>query len=167
MDQNVPDSARTSRLDRWARFAGEELARSLDRRAFLKRAGSSAFLAVAGLASGRMFASVAQAAGGGATRPAPWPAAAGPYATPHCSPPGPYCNLSGVNQPDGCQGANCYEHLNNGKVVTCTLYYQYYAAGCWTAADSGGFWTCCDCSCSDGSHCGCAQFSGAPLHAVD
>jgi len=162
-----PGTESRSRLDRWARFASEELARTLDRRAFLKRTGSSAFLAVAGLASGRLLGSVAQAAGDGGKRPAPWPVAPSAPMTPNCSPPGPYCNLTGVNQPDGCQGANCYEHLSSGQVVTCTLYYTYYANGCWTSAGSGGFWTCCDCSCSNGTHCGCAQFSATPLHAAD
>src|SRR5436309_3363714 len=105
-------------IDRWTRFASEELARTLDRRGFLKRAGSAAFLTVAGLATGRALTGgmrAAQAAGGtGGTRPAPWPVAPGVPMTPNCAPPGPYCNLSGVNQPDGCQGANCYQYKNNG-----------------------------------------------------
>ncbi|MDQ2805339.1 MAG: hypothetical protein M3Z04_00235 [Chloroflexota bacterium] len=163
-------------LDQATRFASEGLARHLDRRSFLKRAGSSAFLLLAGIASGQLLTS--RTARAQATRPLdpPRPAAIQPPAgsplVPSCAPPGPYCNLDGVSAPTGCQGGNCYQHLDNGTLVACTLYYDYYAAGCWTASVTDGYWTCCDCQCVDRSGtpittCGCAQFSAAPWRGTD
>src|SRR3954452_19643356 len=86
---------------------------------------------------------------------------------PSCAPPGPYCNLNGVNEPNGCHGGPCFPHLNTTPGVQGPLWYCCYQAGCWTTAASGGYWTCCDCQCSDGSTCGCAQFSGSPQPRPD
>ncbi len=151
------------------------MARRFDRRSFLKRAGSSAFFLLAGLAGGQLLTSRtarAQATPPDATRPPAILPPAGVGVLPSCSPPGSYCNLDGVSNPNGCQGANCYRHLYNGTVVSCTLYYQYYAAGCWTATVSNGYWTCCDCQCytsagTPTNTCGCAQFSGTPWRGTD
>ncbi|HMA36923.1 MAG TPA: hypothetical protein VKY74_20885 [Chloroflexia bacterium] len=157
-------------VDRVTRFASEELARTIDRRAFLKRAGSGAFLFLLTLASGRAL--TARAAGANAVgpnvRPTPAPLPPNAPVVPNCAPPGPYCNLTGVNQPDGCHGAHCFQHLYNSQVLQCQVYYTFYAGGCWTASGTGGFWTCCDCSCGGGiTHCGCAQFSGTPYTDVN
>jgi hypothetical protein len=167
----APNPRGLANLDKLTRFASEGLARQLDRRSFLKRAGGGAFLFVAALASGqvgRARASAPREGGPVEPRPAavPWNGPVG--IPPRCSPPGPYCNISGVSQPDGCQGGNCFEHKVSGTVYSCTLYYTYYAAGCWTTADPtyGGYWTCCDCRCDNGSTCGCAQWSQEPLRAT-
>jgi len=171
----VPPDTRSA-LDQATRFASEGLARSFDRRSFLKRAGSSAFLLLAGIASGQLLTSRTARAQAtppaDATRPPAIQPPTGAVEVPSCAPPGPYCNLDGVSSPSGCQGGNCYGHLYNGTVVSCTLYYQYYAAGCWTASVSGGYWTCCDCECFNSSGtrvatCGCAQFSAAPWRGTD
>ncbi len=165
--------ATMSALDKATRFASEGLARSLDRRSFLKRAGTSAFLMLAGIASGQMLTSRAVRAQAtpptDPTRPAPILSPNSPNIS--CSPPGPYCNIGGGDT-SGCQGGNCYQHLYNGTVVSCSLYYQYYAAGCWTTSAGGGYWTCCDCECFNSSGtrvatCGCAQFSGTPWRGTD
>ncbi len=143
-------------VDKLTRFASEDLARTLDRRSFIKRAGTGAFLALAGLATGQGFFTPRRAAaagpGGVGTRLPP---------TINCSPPGPYCN-NGGGQLSGCHGAHCFSHLNGGQLRACHVYYQYYPGGCWTNGSGNSAWTCCDCQCSDGSTCGCAQLSGSP-----
>jgi hypothetical protein len=166
-----PEAQGTTALDKVTRFASEELARAFDRRSFLKRAGGGAFLFLAALASGQALGgrtAGAQAPGQAGPRPTPAPAA--PTA-PCCSPPGFFCNLNGVNEPNGCQGGNCYQYMVNGEVYNCTLYYQFYATGCWTTNCQGGYYTCCDCECFNGTGgrqtCGCAQFSGTPWRATD
>jgi hypothetical protein len=148
-------------LERVTRLASEGLARRIDRRVFLKRAGQTAFATIAAVASGHM--TIGQAAARGGTKPPE------PVATPSCSPPGPYCNTGGGIL-SGCHGAHCFQHLYNGQVYQCRVYYQYYQAGCWTTSATGGYWTCCDCEClNDGGQrvatCGCAQFSGSPSPA--
>jgi hypothetical protein len=171
-----PTSKGLETVDRVTRFASESLARTVNRRGFIQRAGTSLFFALAGLAAGQALTSgrsaSAQTGDGGINdpaRPAPVPGV-GPSA-PSCAPPGPNCNLTGVNTPDGCIGGNCYQHLNSGTVLECSLYYQFYAAGCWTTSVTGGYWTCCDCECFNSSGtrvatCGCAQFSGTPFHGT-
>jgi len=141
------------------RILSENLARTLDRRAFVKRTGEVVFAGLAAVATGHMTRSLAGAGVGGQQPPIP--------TVPSCAPPGPYCNLNGVNEPNGCHGGSCFQHLNAGQVVQCHLWYCCYQAGCWTTAASGGYWTCCDCQCSDGSTCGCAQFSGSPQPRPD
>src|SRR4051794_26707925 len=94
----------------------EALARLVSRRVFVKRVGSGAFLIVAGWAAGL-----------GQAR------ALFNRQLPCCTPPGPYCNLDGNGQePNGCQGANCFENLDAGLVLTCAISSRYFAAGCWT-----------------------------------
>ena len=148
-------------LEQTTRILSENLARAVDRRSFLKRAGEVAFAGMAALAAGHLVPSLA-AAGTGPT-PVEQPR------TPSCSPPGPYCNLNGTNEPNGCHGANCFQHLVSGTVYQCRVYYTYYQAGCWTTSVTGGYWTCCDCRCSDAgsSTCGCAQFNGSPAPRPD
>ena len=145
-------------IDRLTRFASEDLARTVNRRAFLRRAGSSAFALIAGLAAGRLFAPRAAGA-------APGPLRLQPIQHPVCTPPGPFCNLDGnVYSPNGCHGAHCFQHLYSGQLLQCRLYYQYFPLGCWTNVVDGGYWTCCDCACGTPhlTSCGCAQFSGSP-----
>jgi hypothetical protein len=137
-------------LEQRIRFASEALARTINRRTLLQRAGSVVVSGVAALALGSVLsASPARAAApGGPVIP-----------TISCSPPGPYCNTGGGNL-SGCHGGHCYQHLYNGQVVSCQVYYQYYPGGCWTSGDG---WTCCDCSCGGGvAHCGCAQLHTTP-----
>ncbi len=144
-------------LDQKVREVSETLARAVGRRTFLQRAGGTIFAGVATLAAGHALSGTASAsrAPGGAPQPIP--------TTPSCSPPGPYCNTGGGIL-SGCQGAHCFQHLYNGQVYQCRVYYQYYQAGCWTTAAGSGYWTCCDCACGTPqvATCGCAQFSGTP-----
>ena len=146
-------------LEKTTRIFSENLARAMNRRSFLRRAGEAGFLGMAALAAGSAVPGVASAY---VKRQPPTP-------TPQCAPPGPYCNLNGVNEPNGCHGGSCFEHLYNGQVYQCRVYYTYYQAGCWTTASSGGYWTCCDCECGNPrvTTCGCAQFSQGPLPRPD
>jgi hypothetical protein len=122
----------------------------------LKRAGQATFGVVATLAAGHSLASRASAA------------TVGPRVDPmiSCAPPGPYCNTGGGNL-SGCHGAHCFQHLSGGQVLQCHVYYTFYQTGCWTTAVSGGYWTCCDCQCTGGPTCGCAQFSTGPVPLPD
>jgi hypothetical protein len=145
-------------LDHTARIVSENLARAMDRRTFLKRASQTTF-------AGLMALAVGQGLGGRAAAKTDNPKT--PMA-PQCNPPGPYCNINGVNEPNGCHGGHCFQHMYQGQVLSCRVYYQYYQTGCWTTPVSGGYWTCCDCECMPGTrHCGCAQFSAAPLPSPD
>ena len=146
-------------VDKLTRFASEDLARALTRRAFLRRAGSTAFILMAGLAAGRWPSPRPAHAAGGPLPPQP-----GLPNTPVCTPPGPYCNYEGASpgQPDACRGAHCFQHVSAGALQQCHLFYSYFPTGCWTNAGSGGYWTCCDCRCDNGATCGCAQFSLSP-----
>jgi hypothetical protein len=149
-------------IEKTTRILTENLARSINRRTFLRRAGEVTFAGMAALAAGRSlpaFAGAGALTGGSGEPPIPL--------VPQCSPPGPYCNLNGVNEPNGCHGGSCFQHLNGGSVQQCRVYYTYYQAGCWTTAASGGYWTCCDCRCDNGSTCGCAQFNGSPAPRPD
>jgi hypothetical protein len=142
------------------KLISETLARTVDRRGFLQRAGATAFAGLAALASGHILKGDTSARG--------WVVPA----IPQCSPPGPYCNLNGTNEPNGCANSHpggpyssrCFEHLNNGQVLQCRVSYQWYNAGCWTRAAGGGYWTCCDCECGNPvqTTCGCAAFSLNP-----
>jgi len=143
-------------LEQTTRVVTENLARSINRRSFLKRAGEATFAGMAALAAGRGSAVFAA---GSRTPPQP--------VVPQCAPPGPYCNLNGVNEPNGCHGGSCFQHLSGGNTLQCRVYYQFYQAGCWTTAASGGYWTCCDCQCTGGTTCGCAQFSASPAPRPD
>lgn len=148
----------------------ENLARNLDRRKFLRGTGTALFGGLAAFAAGHFTLARAQAAagpGGTDTAPPPWP--------PQCAPPGPYCNITGVSDGSGCNaargpydpGGSCFQHLWQGQLLRCYIIYNWYQAGCWTSAGSGGYWTCCDCGCADSggtqrAMCGCAQFSAGP-----
>ena len=135
----------------------EALARGMERRTFLKRVGGTIVGGIAALAVGPAFAEQASKK----------PGASIPN-VPSCAPPGPYCNLNGVNEPNGCLNstapnfsASCFQHRSGGTVYSCQVYYQYYTTGCWTTSVAGGYWTCCDCQCTNGSTCGCASFNPA------
>jgi len=143
-------------IEKTTRILTENLARSINRRAFLRRAGEVSFAGMVALAAGRGLPAFASR---GTQPPQP--------TVPSCSPPGPYCNLNGVNEPNGCHGSSCFQHLSSGTVQQCRVYYQYYQAGCWTTASSGGYLSCCDCQCNNGSTCGCAQFNGSPAPRPD
>src|SRR5438552_14293176 len=97
-----PLARRCGMIERTTRIISENLARAIDRRTFLRRAGEVTFVGMAALAAGR--AAPVFALGGGSGQP-PQP---GPL-TPRCAPPGPYCNLNGVNEPNGCHGASCFQ----------------------------------------------------------
>jgi len=147
-------------IDRATRIVSENLARAMDRRVFMKRAGQGAFASLAALAAGQAKPMLAAAAGR-----APQP----PMPTPLCAPPGPYCNNGGGDL-SGCHGASCFQHLYNNQVVQCRYLY-IYQSGCWTTAGNGGYWTCCDCDCYQNgvrvNSCGCAQHSLAPVPRPD
>jgi hypothetical protein len=148
-------------LDKTTRIVSESFARALNRRSFLKRTGEVIFGATMAVAAGHVAPTLSSARGI-IRQP--------PVQQPNCSPPGPYCNTGGGIL-TGCHGAGCFQHLYNGQVVQCRVYYQYYQVGCWTSGGSGGYWTCCDCECSQNgsvvAHCGCAQFSQTPAPRPD
>ena len=154
-----------SMFDQKVRVLSEGLARTLDRRKFLKQTGTTMFAGIAALAAGHTLAGNSAAASGSTTGRAPL--------APQCAPPGPYCNLNGVNEPNGCHGGSCFQHRHtDGIIYQCYVYYQYYQAGCWTTPVTGGYWTCCDCDCRNSSGirvrtCGCAQFSTGPVPRPD
>jgi len=149
--------ARTS-LDHTARLLSEGLARAVNRRTFLKRAGQATFGVVATLAAGH---SLAERADAQIKHPNVDPL------NPLCGPPGPYCNTGGGDL-SGCHGAHCFQHLYNGQVIQCHIWEAFYPAGCWTtAAGNGAYWTCCDCLCDGGPSCGCAQLSTGPVPLPD
>ena len=152
-----------SMFDQKVRVLTEGLARTVDRRKFLKQTGTTMFAGIAALAAGHKL--------GGTS------AAAGPRPTPKeplnivCSPPGPYCNTGGGDT-SGCHGGSCFQHTYQGIVRQCRVYYQWYQAGCWTTPSGGGYWTCCDCECLNDSGqrvatCGCAQYSTGPVPRPD
>src|SRR5260221_694753 len=107
-------------FNRTTRIISESLARNLDRRAFIKRTGETIFVGLAAMASGHMVPALASARIG---RQPPQPT------MPSCAPPGPYCNLNGVNEPNGCHGGSCFQHLSGGTVLQCRVYYAFYQAG--------------------------------------
>ena len=150
-------------LEKTTRMMTENLARGINRRSFLRRTGETTFTALAAMAAGHGMLRPASAATGGGKEPLP------PQQRPQCAPPGPYCNLDGISMPTACRGGSCYQHRHNGVVYQCRVYYQWYQAGCWTTAVSGGYWTCCDCECGNPrvASCGCAQFSSAPVPRPD
>jgi hypothetical protein len=147
-------------LEKTTRILSENLARNMNRRKFLRRTGETVFLGLTALAAGHSMPGFANAsAGTGSPPPGP----------PQCAPPGPYCNLNGVNEPNGCHGGSCFQHMYSGQLLQCRVYY-IYQAGCWTtAATGGGYWTCCDCECGTPrvTTCGCAQFNGSPSPRPD
>ena len=151
-------------FERTTRIVTENLARAIDRRQFLKTTGTSIFAGMAALAAGQGVPKLAFA---GAATSSSSRSRVAPPGPPSCSPPGPYCNLNGVSEPNGCHGSACFQHLNGGTVQQCHVYYAFYQAGCWTTAATGGYWTCCDCQCANGSTCGCAQFNGSPAPRPD
>jgi hypothetical protein len=140
-------------LEQRIKVVSEVLARSMSRRTFVGRVGGAVTSGIAGLALGvSLNPDITRAAGSkGPTIPEIT-----------CSPPGPYCNTGGGTL-SGCHGGHCYHHLYNGQVLPCRVYYQYYAAGCWTSGDG---WTCCDCECLQNgvrvTTCGCAQSNQSP-----
>jgi len=149
-----------STFDRKVRLLSEGLARSLDRRKFLKEAGATMFAGIAALAAGHSLGGPATASGVHSKAPM----------VPVCSPPGPYCNTGGGDL-SGCHGGSCFQHLYQGNVIQCRVFY-IYQAGCWTTPSGGGYWTCCDCECLNASGqrvatCGCAQFSSQPVPRPD
>lgn len=146
-------------IEQRIKVVSEALARAMNRRVFLRRAGTGVVSGVTALALGSVLSkssALAQADSKGK----------GKGLIPDqisCSPPGPYCNI-GTGSLSGCHGGHCFQHLYNGTIYSCYVYYQYYPAGCWTTASGGGYWTCCDCSCGQPrvATCGCAQFSLSP-----
>jgi hypothetical protein len=156
-----------SMFDQKIRLLSEGLARTVDRRRFLKQTGATMFAGIAALAAGHTLGGRATANGIDTGKPPKVPM------IPQCNPPGPYCNLNGNTQdPNGCHGGSCFQHRTGGQIYQCYVYYQYYQAGCWTTAVSGGYWTCCDCDCRNSSGirvatCGCAQFSAGPIPRPD
>src|SRR3954447_2849220 len=138
-------------LDQKIRVASEALARTVDRRNFLKVAGGAVVTGIVGLAMGPAL--------GGREK-----AFAAPRVpnVPGCNPPGPYCNTDGVNEPNACRGGSCYQHHNtSNQIIDCHLDTMYQITGCWTTASANGYWTCCDCRCTGNITCGCAQYTAA------
>lgn len=135
----------------------EAIARNIDRRTFLRRAGGAVVSGVVALVMG-------PALGRSAT------VTASPLVPDRarCAPPGPFCNLEGMpsasSEPTGCRNGHCFQHVTSpgGTVQSCKVYYTFYpGTGCWTTIDGNGYWTCCDCECDSGAHCGCAGYTRA------
>jgi hypothetical protein len=154
-------------LEDTVKVVSEKFARTMDRRSFLQRAGTTAFAGVLAVATGHLFTGSASARDNEKRVPL----------VPQCSPPGPYCNITGANEPNGClnarpggpYSARCFQHMQSGTVYQCRVYYEYYQSGCWTRASGGGYWTCCDCECGNPvvATCGCASFSMDPAPGPD
>jgi hypothetical protein len=139
-------------LEQRIRIISETLARTVSRRSFLGQVGGAVVSGIAALALGpTLNASRAWAAAPKGKAPVV-PAIS-------CAPPGPYCNTGGGNL-SGCHGAHCYQHLSGGQVLSCHVYYAFYQVGCWTSSDG---WTCCDCQCTGGTTCGCAEYLTTPV----
>ncbi|MGA7731107.1 MAG: hypothetical protein WCD37_07520 [Chloroflexia bacterium] len=153
-------------LEDKVKLVSENFARTMDRRGFIRKTGATAFAGMIALATGHLFAGKTEA-GSHVRIPR----------VPQCSPPGPFCNLNGVNEPNGCLGARpggpynarCFQHMQDGEVLQCRVYYKYYSSGCWTYASGGGYWTCCDCECGTPilATCGCAGWSLEPVPDPD
>jgi len=141
-------------IEQSIKVVSEALARAMNRRVFLRQAGTGVVSGVTALALGSLLSNSRAHAAVSGTKVVP---------DISCSPPGPYCNI-GTGDLSGCHGGHCFQHLYNGSVIACQVYYQYYAQGCWSTASGGGYWTCCDCACGQPTvaHCGCAQFSQSP-----
>src|SRR5689334_19440781 len=111
-DPVVPEqqSRALETLDKITRFASEDLARTINRRSFMRRAGTGAFGMMLALATGKAFAP-RQAAAGGAKPP-------GAFLVTNCAPRGPYCNYVGNSPPQtaACHGAHCCQHLSGGQI---------------------------------------------------
>jgi len=141
-------------IEQRIKVVSEALARAMNRRVFLRQAGTGVVSGVTTIELGSMLSK--STASASMTVPKVVPDIS-------CSPPGPYCNI-GTGDTSGCRGSHCFQHLYNGTVYSCNVYYQYYPGGCWTTASGGGYWTCCDCSCGQPrvATCGCAQFNQSP-----
>jgi hypothetical protein len=148
-------------LEERTRLASEQLARTMDRRAFLKRTGNVLFASLAAVAAGHVAPALALAGIGDAQPPR----------VPECiTMRDGYCNRDGNNKdPNACHGASCFQQVWNGELLHCTLHYNPYATGCWTTPVTGGYWVCCDCECGNPiqSLCSCAQWSGSPAPRPD
>jgi hypothetical protein len=138
-------------IEQKIRVLSEALARAVDRRSFVKRAGGVVMAGIATLVMKPTLASAGASANANAG-----PAMAGAIPAISCAPPGPYCNTGGGDL-SGCRGAHCFAHGTTTNA--CKVYYTFYATGCWSTVSSGGYWTCCDCRCTNGNTCGCAQFN--------
>lgn len=140
------------------RVISEALARGLDRRTFLRRAGGAVVSGIVAVVMGPTLSRTASSVSASPLVPM----------RARCSPPGPFCNLEGASnsqtsEPTGCRNGHCFQHVTSpgGPVLSCVVYYQFYpGTGCWTTIDGNGYWTCCDCDCG-GAHCGCAGFTRA------
>ena len=149
-------------LEQRARTISENLARMLNRRSFLQRTATTLASSVAAIAPGSLLSNNQAQADSTLRSKSPL--------APRCSPPGPFCNLDGNFQdPNGCHGSQCFQHLSARTVRFCHVYYAFYSTGCWTYAPPGGdgHWTCCDCQCTGSVTCGCAQFSTTPYTLVE
>ena len=138
-------------LDKQIRLASESLARHVNRRDFLKTAGGAIVTGVVALVTSPTVGSRGRRAYAAPLVPN----------YPVCVPPGPYCNLDGVNEPNACRGGSCFQHFSGGQVIVCHVDTMYQLTGCWTTPDGNGFWTCCDCICTGFVTCGCAQFTSS------
>jgi len=139
-------------FERKVRLASEALARGMSRRTFLRRTGGVVVGGVTAIAMGALLPKGTTQVDAGTFKP--------DIPEISCAPPGPYCNI-GTGDLSGCRGGHCFQHLSAGQVYACHVFY-IYPAGCWTTPAGGGYWTCCDCTCDNGSSCGCAQFNQSP-----
>src|SRR5437868_3403088 len=104
-------------LEHTIRLRSEALARALDRRTFLRRSAATIVSALAALALRPLTVDRRPSTVGVASASPRIPTVA------NCAPPGPYCNLDGVNEPNGCRGASCFQHVSGGQLLQCRVYY--------------------------------------------
>src|SRR5947208_17141894 len=95
-------------LEQTARIVSENLARAIDRRIFLKRAGQAAFLGLVALATGQAVTTAAYAS----------------KDLPNCAPPGP-SGQAGNHPTDACHAAACFQHMASGHIYQCPGLYTY------------------------------------------
>src|SRR6476619_1654690 len=97
-------------LEQITREFSENLARTMERRSFIKRTGQATFFGVAALTVRNVIPANAD----------------GKHTSiPYCAPPVPYCNVHGVPN-DCCHGSSCFEHMFGSQVLQCHVYYNIY-----------------------------------------
>lgn len=129
-------------MDSFVSLTGEQLARLMGRRQFLRRSAAAVFGGMAAAAADlTLFPTVAHASICSNHEPSCF-----------CGPPGiGFCTSRSSSY---CSGSTC--------AGGCTYNYQFWSNACWctaTCCASGQlvYYQCCDCNCPGGISCGCKQ----------
>jgi hypothetical protein len=133
----------------------ERVARGVNRRAFLRRTGTTLFGLSAGLAAGGLRGSKAFAVGGSQDGPCPNPDRGCGCAPIYNNSQRRYCTTANDSY---CDGSQCSGACRRNREA-------WGSTGCWCTTDccygSGaysGHWRCCDCVCPGNLYCGCRAF---------